>query len=345
MKRVTIKDIARIAGVSYATISRALSGSSEVSEQTRKRILEICKQEGYRTNALARSLTCSKTNVIGLVVPDITNPFYAELALEIETFARQMHYNVMLCNSIHYENNIGELMDFLISHQVDGIILGSSRNEARACLHEYHKTIPSVLLGASISDEDEYCVNAVSVDNRAGGRMAAEYLLELGHRDITYLGFRPSSITHQLRYHGFLRAMEQRGLTLNVIENPENSSSLQAGYQLGKQLFAQGLTCTAIFAATDSLALGVIQAADEFNIRIPEDVSLLGFDNISYAALPKITLSTIDQRKSALAESAVRLLVSLIEQPSNDGYAHHMIRPALIERHSCAALQLTKPTP
>ena len=134
--------------------------------------------------------------------------FYAELALEIETFARQMHYNVMLCNSIHYENNIGELMDFLISHQVDGIILGSSRNEARACLHEYHKTIPSVLLGASISDEDEYCVNAVSVDNRAGGRMAAEYLLGLGHRDITYLGFRPSSITHQLRYHGFLCAME-----------------------------------------------------------------------------------------------------------------------------------------
>ena len=337
MKRVTIKDIARIAGVSYATISRALSGSREVSEQTRTRILEICKQEGYRTNALARSLSCNKTNVIGLVVPDITNPFYAELALEIETSARRLHYNVMLCNSVHYEDNIGELMDFLISHQVDGIILASSHNEARACLHEYRQVIPSVLVGASVSDNDDFCVNAVSVDNRAGGRMAAEYLIGLGHQDIVYLGFRPASITHQLRFSGFQRAMQQRSLTPTVLENHESSSSLQIGYQLGKQLFAQGTSSTAIFAATDSLALGVIQAADEFNLRIPEDISLLGFDNISYAALPKITLPTIDQRKPVLAETAVKHLVSVIEHPDDDGYAHHMIRPALVERRSCCA--------
>ena len=194
-----------------------------------------------------------------------------------------------------------------------------------------------MLVGASVSDNDDFCVNAVSVDNRAGGRMAAEYLIGLGHQDIVYLGFRPASITHQLRFSGFQRAMQQRSLTPTVLENHESSSSLQIGYQLGKQLFAQGTSSTAIFAATDSLALGVIQAADEFNLRIPEDISLLGFDNISYAALPKITLTTIDQRKPVLAETAVKHLVSVIEHPDNDGYAHHMIRPALVERRSCCA--------
>ena len=136
-QHITIKDIARIAGVSTSTVSRALSNSPELSEQTRQRILEICRREGYRVNALARSLICNKTNVIGLIVPEVTNPFYAELSLGIETHARSLGYNVILCNGQNDTKVTEELFGFLISHQVDGIILASSQQDAGTMIQNF----------------------------------------------------------------------------------------------------------------------------------------------------------------------------------------------------------------
>ena len=197
-QHITIKDIARIAGVSTSTVSRALSNSPELSEQTRQRILEICRREGYRVNALARSLICNKTNVIGLIVPEVTNPFYAELSLGIETHARSLGYNVILCNGQNDGKVTEELFGFLISHQVDGIILASSQQDAGTMIQNFAPRLPAVLLGTpALVSGDE--VNSVCIDNLAGGRLAAEHLLELGHRDIVYLGNRPNSLTHQLR--------------------------------------------------------------------------------------------------------------------------------------------------
>ncbi|MBD9068820.1 MAG: LacI family transcriptional regulator, partial [Butyricicoccus sp.] len=136
MRHVTIKDIARIAGVSTSTVSRALSGSKELSEATRERIVKICNEQGYRVNALARSLIRSRTNVIGLIVPEVTNPFYAEISLGIETHARELGYNVMLCNSQQDTKTTEDLFGFLISHQVDGIILANSHSDAPRWLQQ-----------------------------------------------------------------------------------------------------------------------------------------------------------------------------------------------------------------
>lgn len=334
MRRVTIKDIAQIAGVSYATVSRALSGSTEVSDETRSRILDICKKEGYRANALARSLICSKTNVIGLIVPDVTNPFYAEVALGIEIRARSLGYNIMLCNSLQDDATTEKLFEFLIGHQVDGIILASSRNEASRWVKAYSEAVPTVLLGASVVDEEGQDINSVTVDNHAGGCLAAKHLLSLGHKDILYFGFRPNSITHQLRLRGFSSELESAGLQVTVFKNNEESSSIAHGYSLGKKLFEQGCNSTAIFAATDSLALGLLEAANEHGLQIPDDISLLGFDNIVYTSLPKITLTTIDQRMKTLAEAAINLLIEIIDSPQQDEYTHRLIRPALIIRNS-----------
>ena len=205
-QHITIKDIARIAGVSTSTVSRALSNSPELSEQTRQRILEICRREGYRVNALARSLICNKTNVIGLIVPEVTNPFYAELSLGIETHARSLGYNIILCIGQNDPKVTEELFGFLISHQVDGIILASSQQDAGTMIQNFAPRLPTVLLGTpALVSGDE--VNSVCIDNLAGGRLAAEHLLELGHRDIVYLGNRPNSLTHQLRLRGFTEMM------------------------------------------------------------------------------------------------------------------------------------------
>lgn len=337
MRHVTIKDIARIAGVSTSTVSRALSGSKELSEATRERIVKICNEQGYRVNALARSLIRSRTNVIGLIVPEVTNPFYAEISLGIETHARELGYNVMLCNSQQDTKTTEDLFGFLISHQVDGIILANSHSDAPRWLQQFAPHLPTVLLGtpASLSGDE---VNSVCIDNLAGGRLAAEYLLSLGHRSIAYLGHRSGSLTHQLRLRGFMEVLGRVGLTPTVIENNAESSSIGAGYELSRKLFNEGCPHTAIFAATDSLALGAMQAADEFGVAIPDDVSLLGFDNIIYSSLPKITLSTIDQRKPLLAEAAVDILTQIIESDERDEFTHRMIRPALIRRASCASI-------
>lgn len=208
-QHITIKDIARIAGVSTSTVSRALSNSPELSEQTRQRILEICRREGYRVNALARSLICNKTNVIGLIVPEVTNPFYAELSLGIETHARSLGYNVILCNGQNDTKVTEELFGFLISHQVDGIILASSQQDAGTMIQKLAPRLPTVLLGTpALVSGDE--VNSVCIDNLAAAVWAAEHLLELGHRDIVYLGNRPNSLTHQLRLRGFTETLEKQ---------------------------------------------------------------------------------------------------------------------------------------
>ena len=196
--------------------------------------------------------------------------------------------------------------------------------------------LPAVLLGTpALVSGDE--VNSVCIDNLAGGRLAAEHLLELGHRDIVYLGNRPNSLTHQLRLRGFTEMMGKAGITPQVIDNPHGCSSIDIGYALSRELFANGCSATAIFASTDSMALGVLQAADEYGISIPEDISLLGFDNIIYSALPKIELSTIDQRKQLLAEAAVDLLTRIIDSDEQDEFTHRMIRPTLVSRSSCRA--------
>lgn len=338
MRRVTIKDIAKIAGVSYSTVSRALSGSAEVSEETRLRILDICQENGYRVNVLARSLICNKSNTLGLIVPEVTNPFYAELALGIEIHSRSLGYHVILCNSLQDDATTEKLFEHLIGLQVDGIIMASSHDEASRWVKKYGKTVPTVLLGASIAEEESGGINSVCVDNVAGGRIAAEHLLSLDHKDIMYIGFRQTSITHQLRLQGFSAALKAAGLQPKVIENTELSSSIHSGYILSKKLFEQSFKCTAVFAATDSLALGILQAADEFGLQVPDDFSLLGFDNIVYSALPKIKLTTIDQRKQQLSEAAVNMLVDIIGAPQREEYTRRLIRPKLIARQSCRNL-------
>lgn len=334
MAHVTIKDIARLAGVSYTTVSRALNNTSEINSETRDRILAICRQEGYRTNLLARSLSAHRTNLIGLIIPDIASPFFSELYLNMETYALDLGYQVILCNGQPGDGKIKDLFEFLIGHRADGIILVSSINDAHDLFYKYSQTVPTVLLGDCSSHESDK-VNIVSVDNALGGRMAAEYLYCLGHRKVLYVGRRPSSIIHERRYNGFASTAERLGLQVRVVENPGSSSTIECGYQLAKQVFLEGFVETAVFAAADAIAMGIMQSADEFGVSIPDQLSLLGFDNISYSALPNIRLTTLDQQKRLQAKSTIDLLLDLIRHPDRSEYTRQLIPPVLLERSSC----------
>lgn len=339
MQNVTIKDIARMANVSITTVSRALNGSLDINEETRRRILKICRREGYRTNLLAKSLISSRTNVIGVIQPDISSPFHAVLALHIETCARRLGYQVMLCRGKPSDDSIHELFDFLLGQQVDGILLSSSSNRAYELLSKYQSMVPAVLLGACPPENSALRLNAVSTDNYAGGMLAAEYLHRLGHRRIVYLGMRAGSITHERRHRGFFDAAEKLGMSVRTVYNNDTSSTIEGGYRLAAGLLKKGITETAVFAASDMLALGFMQAADEAGVSIPEQISLLGFDDIDYAALDQMRLTTFSQRPEELARHTVQLLLDLIEKQESYACTFKMLTPCLVERDSCRAIR------
>lgn len=339
MGRVTIKDIAQIAGVSYASVSRALSGSGKVSEETRRKILQICEQEGYRVNIHARNLSSRKTYILGVIVPNIANPFYSDIVLHFSTHAQDNGYHILLCNSLFDPAQEEEMLGYLIDQQVDGIVLVSPRDYSVDLVKRYQKSIPIVLLGGSFYEDDLRGINIVNLDNRSGGHIAADYLYRLGHRDIVYLGYRPATITHKERHGGFLDELAKHNIEPFTIVNTANSSTTEKGYELSKELFNSSHTFSAIFAAADMLALGVIKAASECGVRIPEDISLLGFDNNMFSSLPGIELSTIDQRKELMAKASVDLLISLIDSTISGEYSRKTFMPELIIRKSCRSIQ------
>ena len=330
MKNVTLKDVAKAAGVSYATVSRALSGSSQIGSETRERVLKLCDEMGYTTNFVARSMVTKRTNLIGLVVPSVDNQFMSELAYHAEVSARSHGYNIMLCDSgpdLRQEKTVVKL---LLGRQVDGILIVPQSSRSYESLKPYLDQTPTVFLSENLRDQPQ---SYVAVDNSRGTYLGTQYLYELGHRDILYFGQRQST-THQLRAEGYLKACQELGLAPRYFNSEYTRSSIQGGYQLAKELFQKPLDYTAIFASTDSNALGVLTAADELGIDIPGRLSLIGFDNISATALSRIDLTTIDQPKKAMAVQAVDMLRDKIEH-GTQGYVHQILLPTLIRRGTC----------
>lgn len=338
MQRVTIKDIARLAGVSVTTVSRALNDAPEIHSETRDKVLRVCREQGYRANLLARSLSSSRSSLLGLVVPDMANPFHAALALNVELCAQEAGYQLMFCSSRREDRRLEDLFDFLYSQRVDGILLRSAADGAFALARRCLGKVPCVLLGACPPEDSPLRANTVSVDNYAGGRMAAEYLHSLGHRNVAYLGHRNGSATHALRHQGFLSAAEELGMSVETVFSPFPASTIESGCSLARDFLSGPFSQTAVFAVSDSVALGFIQVADELGVAIPERLSILGFDGIEYAALPNIRLTTLSQNTPRLAKAAVRLMLDLIEEGDQGTYTRTLITPTVIRRTTCRAL-------
>lgn len=335
MKKVTIKDIAKVLGVSYATVSRALSGSSEISSETRTKVLQVCRELGYTTNYVARSMVMKRTEILGLIVSNIDNPFMSELANYIEEHARARGYNLMVCNSSHDIAQEEQVFRLLAGRQVDGIILFPTTANSYEGLKPYLSTVPTVFLSENLH---ELPVSYIAVDNYSGVRIGTEYLHSLNHKKILYLGRRKGSTTHRHRSRGYKDACKALGIEPQFVDSTAPFSSIRSGYELAKTVFAKPLEHTAIFAATDTVAIGVLQAAQEAGIRVPDDLSLLGFDDILYAGLPTINLTTIEQPKKTMATMVVDMLIDKIQDPSK-GYSHSILMPSLVERGSCKRLE------
>ncbi len=338
MGMITLKDVAKVAGVSYATVSRALSGSPEIGEDTRKRILKICEEMGYTPNSVARSMVMKRTNIIGLILASIDNPFMSELTNHIEIYARKCGYNLMVCNSSYDPNLEKEVFSLLLGRQVDGIIMIPVGNESYDSLKALTAQVPTVFISENMQDLPE---NYVAVDNRRGTESATEYLYSLGHRKIVYFGCRTHSVTHSLRLEGYLDACKKLGIAPSVIHNHYSRSSYPVGNLLAEEYFSGPHDHTAMLCASDALAIGVMQAAYNHGVSIPGDLSLIGFDNISFSALPPIDLTTINQPKQQMATEAVDMLLDRIKNPDSP-HRRVIVPPTLVERKSCRPIRASE---
>ena len=333
MKSVTLKDVAKAAGVSYATVSRALSGSPQIGSDTRERIIKLCDEMGYTTNYVARSMVMKKTDLIGLVVPSIDNAFMSELAYYAEMSARSHGYNIMLCNSGPDLKQEKTVVKLLLGRQVDGILIVPQSPKTYENIRAYTDQVPTVFLSENLRDQPQ---SYVAADNSRGTYIGTKYLYELGHRDILYFGRRHTT-THQLRAEGYMKACQELGLQQRFVNSEFSRSSIANGYEMARELFSKRIDYTAIFASTDSNALGILKAADELHIDIPGRLSLIGFDNITATGLPRIDLTTIEQPKRDMAVQAVDMLRDKIEN-GTQGYVHQILLPTLIKRGTCKEL-------
>ena len=314
-------------GMSITTVSRALSDPKKVKYSTRLKIESAMKELQIQSRN-------EKSGIIGIIVPDIFNQFFPLMLEGINSAADDFDNTIMLCNSgpdLRQEKTVVKL---LLGRQVDGILIVPQSPKTYENIQAYTSQVPTVFLGENLRDQPQ---SYVAADNSWGTYIGTRYLWELGHREILYFGRRHTT-THQLRAEGYMRACQELGLKLRFYNSEYSRSSIENGYQMAKDLFSRPIDYSAIFASTDSNALGILKAADELGIRIPDRLSLIGFDDIPSTGLPRIELTTIEQPKRAMAVQAVEMLRDRIEN-GTQGYAHQILMPALVKRETCASLR------
>lgn len=325
----TIYDIARAVGVSQTTVANALKGKGNLSEATRERILQYAKEVGYRPNALARSLTQRRTFTIGFLLPTIANPFYPEIAEEIERIAGQHNYQVLLCNT-HCDPTLGRLhLERLESRWVDGIIVMGISMDVADIQDRFTRGLPTVLCDWQENESPEH-IPQVSIDFYQAGALAARHLLDLGHRRLAIIVDEP---LQTLRLEGFRATLQEAGVSLSTEMIQRGDSTLESGYHAAKRLFTQEIRPTALFATNDWMAIGAMRATHELGLYIPRDLSVIGLDDIVVAAHYQPPLTTIAIPKQRLARAATEMLFRQIEGDASVS-SPSLLPPSLLVRQS-----------
>jgi LacI family transcriptional regulator len=320
---VTIQDVAARSGVSISTVSRVVTGAVAVEPATAERVKEAIAALGYRPNLLARSFRRRVTHTIGLLVPDNSNPFFAELARTIEDAGFAEGYSVVLCNSDLSAVKQETYVDVLLANRVDGLILASSGLIPTVGSHDAVGRILEAGAPCVVVDRDlgETPVDQVLVDNDQGGYLAGQHLIALGHRRIACL-VGPSDLTPSAgRIAGFQRALADAGLAVAAEGLVRGNGRPDGGAAAARQLLERGLDVTAIFAFNDQMATGAIGALQRAGLRVPQDISVVGFDDIPLSAAIYPALTTIAQPIGEMGTIGVRLLLDRIARGHPKGHA------------------------
>ncbi|MGZ0084965.1 LacI family DNA-binding transcriptional regulator [Geobacillus sp. C56-T2] len=324
----TIKDIAKAAGVSVTTVSRALNGYSDVNEKTRQKIIDIAKRLNYSPNTLARGLVMNKTKTIGLLVSGLTKEsakdnFTFEVLAGVNEYVSEVDYDMVLFSTTSTKQREKTYTQLCRERRVDGVILQGIRTDD-PYLHEVVESdIPCVLIDIPIESKT---VGYVTTDNVEGAKMAVRHLVELGHRRIAMINGYEYAFVSEQRVKGFKEALLDAGLPVREYWIADGAFREEIAEQEALRLLEHYPEITAFFCASDLMALGVIKAAKRLGKRVPDDVAVIGYDDIILASYSSPPLSTIAQDKFAMGYEAAKLLIAMLE-----GRAESRVRMLPIE--------------
>ncbi|OAM87417.1 LacI family transcriptional regulator [Termitidicoccus mucosus] len=311
----SLKGIAKKFGVSVSTVSRVLSGQAEkyrIGAETARTIAEFARKENFTPNPIAKGLRLRRTNTIGLVIADVINPFFAGIASEIANATRNLGYSLILSDSKGDLTLEKQAVELLWQRQVDGMIVCPA-SESFEHLARYAKERRALVLVDQVSPE--IGLPYVTSDNFAAGKMATAHLLEHGHKRIACLQGRPTTITSRLRVQGYAAALAGRGIAFDPAIVVGDSFDEQGGYLDTKLLLQSGRDVTAILALSDPLALGALRALAEAGRRVPDDISIVAFDDQPYMAHLASPLTAIAQASLEMGAAAVKILIERMRAP------------------------------
>lgn len=331
----TMKDIAKRAGVSTSTVSHVINQTRYVSEEIAARVNQAAQDLNYAPSALARSLKMNRTRTLGMLMTTSTNPFFGEVVKGVERRCYHKGYNLILCNTEGDHDRMMASIDTLLQKRVDGLLLmcPTFAGERLDILKRY-PDIPVVVMdwGAVSFECDKIQDNSL-----LGGYMATRHLIEQGHQTIGCITGPLIQHQAQMRYEGYKRAMQEAGLTIEADWIIEANFECEGGQRAFHQLVERGQLPSALFVCNDMMALGVINAANHHHIRIPNDLSLIGYDDIHIAQYLTPALTTIHQPKYRLGQAAVDTLLNQLEK-ENEAVQMVQLEPTLVERESVKAV-------
>lgn len=326
---ISIKDIARECNVSVSAVSRALNNSKGISRETREAILAVCDARGYRPNSAARSLILKKTHMIGLIIPDITNQYYAYISKGVTACLEKAGYGLVLCNSDRNKANEAMYCDFLAEKRVDGVILIPIRFAA-ADYGVFSRTrLPFVLIDNYVPDLD---ASFITNDNYTGARRIVQHLVARGYRRIGVILGDPHSSASNDRLRGYRDVLRENGIAADGSLQIHSRATFEDGQKYAGDLIARNVD--AIFAINDTVAMGILKYCYENGINIPRDLALAGYDDIEQAGMLPVPLTTVHQRKFVVGEKAAEVLLDEIRSPGRPKQKI-ILQPELIIRKSC----------
>jgi len=341
-QEISIEDIARAAGVSHSTVSRALRESPLISVDVRERIQRMAREMGYTPNAIAQSLQNRQSSTIGLVVTSIADPFWGDVMKGVEEVAREAGFGVFLSASHNDPDQEMAIIETFRRRRVDGILVAASRITSNYKKRLGSIQVPTVLINSQGESQDEL-LHWVCVDDREGARLAVEHLLQLGHRSIGYLGISSRPRSNQQRLLGYQSALAAAGVpycdarvVITAGDEASHEEDITTGQTALPRLLDAGVT--AIFCYNDMTAIGVLMACRERGIAVPQELSVIGFDDIKMASYVTPPLTTIHQPKVELGRLATQVMLDLLKKHPG---RNHILPPTIVFRASTASLTVS----
>jgi LacI family transcriptional regulator len=329
--RITIKEVAKTAGVSTATVSRVLNKVGRVDEETRRRVQEAAKELNYVPNALGRSLSTRRTEALGMLLPDLYGEFFSDVIRGADETAQHHRYHLLVSSAHNNREKIAATLQMLRG-RVDGVVIMSPHIDAQTLNANLPKNLPVVLLNCRIQDG---AFNSINIDNFEGARRMVRHLAEHGHRKIAIIKGTEKNLDAEERLAGYLQAIREAGIDSSESIVMDGNFLDSSGYDAAKRILALSPRPTAIFASNDSMAIGALSALREVGVSVPKEMALAGFDDIPIARYLSPALTSVHVPISDLGAMAIQKLLHVMRAKDDIQLEHSLLPTTLAIRESC----------